>query len=108
MAAKDYCAGQYDPEAGPLTSSFTHLVDVTPSDTLNLAFLCTGLLNSDDVARKVAVIMGSGVEATIYLKPGIPFPARVWRVKETGTDMFTIPLQAGDCRTPVAAPAEGA
>jgi hypothetical protein len=104
--AQDYCANQYGGGSGPLTSSLTHVEDVTPDDDVNLDFLTTALINQDDVAHDVAVLMADGEAATLTLPSRLPFPVRVWRVLETGTDAFTVGLQAGDCRVPAAAPAE--
>jgi hypothetical protein len=106
MAAKDYCAGQYDPTSGPITSSLTHVEEVTPDDDHNLAFLPTALINNDTTTKAVAVLMASGEAVTLYLLPGIPFPVRPWRVLDTGTEVTTGKLQAGDCRTPSTPPAE--
>ena len=104
--SKDYCANQYGGGSGPLTSSLTHVEDVTPDDDHNLDFLATALINRDDVARAVVVVTASGATVTLTLPSRIPFPVRVWRVLATGTDTFSVGLQAGDCRTPADAPAE--
>lgn len=57
---------------------------ITPSDGSDLSRVTRGLHCAGD-AGTVAVVLESGEEVTLYLNQGSVFPARVKRVKSTGT-----------------------
>lgn len=68
------------------TSNCAHIdgVAVTPSDTVNLPFIATGLWVGG--AGAVSVVLASGVAVTFSAVPaGVLLPIAIQRVNSTGT-----------------------
>ena len=66
-----------------LESPATRLLEVTPDDSNDLAFIARAI--SVEAAGYLEVITAGGDTGRVFIAAGIPFPIRVRRILATGT-----------------------
>lgn len=66
-----------------LESPATRMMEITPSDTTDLAFVTRAV--TTETAGHLQVVTAAGDTGRIFIAAGVPFPIRVRQILATGT-----------------------